>query len=71
MHVLHHPSRHLALTALLAFALALLFILAGEMLSQVDLNLFSGGGAATEPTTVPPAHWVTDPMAPPTILLTR
>jgi hypothetical protein len=43
--------------------------MAGELFTQLDVNVFSGGAAA-EPTAVPPASWATDPLAPPTILLT-
>ena len=68
MYALHLPSRHLWL-ALAALVLALAVLTAGELLTQFDLNLFSGGAAA-EPTPVPPASWATDPLAPPTILLT-
>ena len=71
MHVLRLPSRHLWLTALLALGLAMLFVIAGELLSEVDLNLFSGGGTTVTPTEVPPATWATDPMTPPTVLLTH
>jgi hypothetical protein len=70
MYALHLPSRHLWLAALAALMLALAFLAAGELLTQLDLNLFSGGAVA-EPTAVPPASWATDPLAPPTILLTR
>ena len=70
MYALHLPPRHLWLTALVALALALAFVLAGEWLTQVDLNLFSGGAAA-EPTPAPPATWASDPLTPPTVLLTR
>jgi hypothetical protein len=69
MHALRLPSRHLWLTALLALGLALLFVIGGELVSQIDLNLFSGGGTAVAPTDVPPATWASNPMAPPTILL--
>ena len=70
MHALHLPPRHLWLTALVALALALAFVLAGEGLSQLDLNL-SSGGAIAEPMPVPPASWASDPLAPPTLLLTH
>ncbi len=70
MHAVHLPPRHLWLTALVALALALAFIAAGEWLTQLDLNLFSGGAAA-ESTPAPPATWASDPLAPPTILLAR
>jgi hypothetical protein len=68
MHVLHLPSRHLWFTALLALALALVVLAAGEALTQLDP--FSGGATAA-PTTVPPPTWAEDPLAPPTILLAR
>jgi hypothetical protein len=70
MHALHLPPRHLWFTALVALVLALAVLLAGEWLTQVDLNLFSGGAAA-ESTPVPPATWAEDPLAPPTVLLAR
>jgi hypothetical protein len=55
------------LTALLALALALLVLAAGESLTQLDFS----GGAAAAPTTTPPPTWAEDPLSPPTILLTR
>jgi len=70
MYALHLPSRHLWSAALAALLLGLALLMAGELLTQVDLNLFSSGATA-EPTPVPPASWATDPLAPPTILLTR
>jgi hypothetical protein len=70
MYALHLTSRQLWLTALAALVLALAFVLMGEWLAQSELNLFSGGAAA-EPAPAPPATWATDPLAPPTILLTR
>jgi hypothetical protein len=69
MYALHLPSRHLWL-ALAALALAVALLAAGEWLTQLDLNLFTGGAAA-EPTTTPPPTWAEDPLAPPTVLLTR
>jgi hypothetical protein len=70
MYALHLPPRHLWLAALVALALALVFVAAGEWVTQLDFNLVSGGAAA-EPSAVPPATWASDPLTPPTILLTR
>jgi hypothetical protein len=70
MYALHLPSRHLWIAGLIAVALALAFVLAADWLATADLNLFSGGSAAAS-DPVPPATWATDPLAPPTILLTR
>jgi hypothetical protein len=69
MYALHLPSRHAMLMGLFALILAMAFIVAADAFSHLDLNLFSGGGAATDPTPVPPASWATDPLSPPTVLL--
>ena len=71
MYALHLPSRHVLVAALAALVLALLFVMAGDVVTGLDGASFSGGGATTEPTPVPPPTWATDPLSPPTILLTR
>ena len=38
MYALHLPSRHLWLAALAALVLALVFVAAGDVLSQLDFN---------------------------------
>jgi hypothetical protein len=70
MYAHHLPPRHLWFAALVALALALAVVMAGEWLTQLDLNLFAGGAAA-ESTPAPPATWAEDPLTPPTVLLDR
>jgi hypothetical protein len=72
MYALHLPSRHVLMAGLFALMLAIVFVLAADLLSTLDLHLFSGSGAATDPrVATPPATWATNPMSPPTVLLTH
>jgi hypothetical protein len=59
------------MAGLFALALAIVLILAADLLSTIDLHWFSGGGAVDPTVVTPPATWATDPMSPPTILLTH
>jgi hypothetical protein len=68
MYALHLPSRHVLLTGLFALALAIVVILAADLLSTVDLHLFSGASAVDPTVATPPPTWASDPLAPPTIV---
>jgi hypothetical protein len=71
LYALHLPTRHLLMAGLFALALAIVLVLAADLLSTVDLHLFSASGAADPTVATPPATWASDPMTPPTALLTR
>jgi hypothetical protein len=71
MYALHLPSRHLLLAGLFALALALVLMIAADWLTTMDFTAFTGGDASAQPIPTPPATWATDPLAPPSILLSR
>jgi hypothetical protein len=76
MHALHLPPRHLWRMGLIALALTLAVVVVGALVAPTLADLAAPSSTRTDTavstTSAPSAPaWVTDPMAPPSLLRTR
>jgi hypothetical protein len=75
MHALHLPPRHLLKTGLLALGLTLLLLVLGALAAPAVLDLSQPTVTTTVETAAGASSsapaWVTDPLAPPSLLQGR